>query len=283
MSQPGSGTVWGLTDTDRLRAIALVRTGTVYDLGVPLDSNMPQGPRDTFGGFRVTQFRTPRALREQASPPPFDFSMEIVTASIHQGTHIDGLAHIHSRGQMHGGYATAQEYTDFGWRRGGAEHIPAIISRGVLLDVAGVIGPDPLPERHEITAAELARCREAEGVALRPGDVVLVRTGRIGRFKAGLESYFDNAPGVGRDAAIWLHEQGMTALGTDTSGTEPQPVADDGATTHVAMLVDRGVLLLEILDLDSLSAAGVYEFCFACLPLPIVGATGSWARPVALC
>jgi kynurenine formamidase len=276
------GPVWSLTDADRVQALSLARTGAVHDLGVPMHQGMPLGPADTFGGFRLTPYRTPQALVHQADPPPFDLSMEIVTASIHQGSHLDGLAHIHSRGRMHGGQATVAQYADFGWRYGGAEHIPPIVSRGVLLDVAGVLGPDPLPGRHEVTPDQLAACAAAQQVKLTAGCVVLVRTGRMALFKAGSEDYFSDAPGVGRDAAVWLHERGMVALGTDTSGTEPQPLADPAATTHVAMLVERGVLLLEILDLDQLAADRVYEFCFICLPLPIVGATGSWVRPIAL-
>jgi kynurenine formamidase len=88
--------------------------------------------------------------------------------------------------------------------------------------------------------------------------------------------------GISREGALWLYEQGMCALGTDTTATEPCPLADLERTRHVAMLVDRGVPLLEILDLDGLAAERVFELLFVCTPLKFVGATGSWVRPIAI-
>jgi kynurenine formamidase len=275
-------TVWDLTDENRRAALAIPRAGLTVDLSVPMAPDMPQGPRETFGGYRLTPYRTPAAVRNQADPPPFDFSMELVSASIHVGTHLDGLAHIHSRGRMHGGLRTADEYADFGWRANGAEHIPPVLTRGVLLDVAGHAGAPMLADDHTVTPEELDACATAAGVDVRPGDAVLVRTGKIADFKAGRESYFAPAPGIGRAAGVWLRDRGAAVVGTDTSGTEPQPLADPTASTHEALLVDGGVLLLEILDLDELAALGATEFLLVCLPLRLVGATGSWVRPVAV-
>jgi kynurenine formamidase len=112
-----------------------------------------------------------------------------------------------------------------------------------------------------------------------PGDIVLMRTGKILDF--GDEAAFQAAePGVGRDAAIWLYDQGMSVLGTDTTGTEPLPFADPAKTTHVAMLVERGVHLMENLNLELVAAEQVTEGLFIALPLKITGATGSWIRPI---
>ncbi len=263
-------------------ALRIAQTGRCYDLATELGHHMPQGPPETFGGFRVTPYRTPQALIQPEDPPPFDFSMELITGSVHVGTHIDGLAHIHSRGCMFGGHRTTESYTDFGWRHNGAETIAPIIVRGILLDVASALGVTVLQDGHEITVAELRACARIQGTEVRTGDAVLVRTGKIAQFLAHDEQYFAGQPGVGADAAIWLHDQGMSVLGTDTSGTEPHPILDLARTTHQAMLVDRGVHLLEILDLEQLARDHVYEFCLICLPLKIVGATGSWVRPVAL-
>jgi hypothetical protein len=69
---------------------------------------------------------------------------------------------------------------------------------------------------------------------------------------------------------------------TDTTGTEPLPFADPAATTHRAMLVDRGVHLLENLYLEDLATDGISEGLFVCLPLKITGATGSLVRPLAI-
>ena len=264
-------------------ALQLAAHGRVYDLATVLSRDMPQGPAATFGGFRISPFRTPRALARPEDPPPFDFSMEVVTGSLHLGTHLDGLAHIHASGRMFGEIPTGAAYSDFGWKANGVENVPPIVGRGVLFDVPAALGTDPLPDGFEVTETHLRATAELQGTELRANDIVLVRTGKISQFKDGREEFFGPQPGVGAAAAIWLYESGMVVLGTDTSGTEPHPILDLANTTHQAMLVERGVLLLEIVDLDGLARDRVYEFAFVCLPLKIVGATGSWARPIAIC
>ena len=53
-----------------------------------------------------------------------------------------------------------------------------MIARGVLLDVAGTHGVDVLPDSYAITPDDLQDTVQKQGVELRKGDVVLVRTGR---------------------------------------------------------------------------------------------------------
>jgi kynurenine formamidase len=51
---------------------------------------------------------------------------------------------------------------------------------------------------------------------------------------------------------------------------------------HVHFLVDRGIHIMECLNLEGLAAARVYEFLFIAAPLKIRGATGSPIRPLAV-
>jgi kynurenine formamidase len=112
---------------------------------------------------------------------------------------------------------------------------------------------------------------------------VLIRTGWFAAwYRTNPAVYFDSQPGVGPDAALWLYDRGMALLGTDTSGTEVIPMPDKERTTHGVMLVERGVHLIEIMDLEAVAAERIHEFCFVCLPLRITGATGSWLRPIAI-
>ena len=78
----------------------------------------------------------------------------------------------------------------------------------------------------------------------------------------------------------------MTVFGSDTGGTEPQPVRDWSRTVHVELLTRRGIHLVEWMDLDSLATALTgherTDFLFIALPLRITGATGSWVRPIAI-
>jgi kynurenine formamidase len=267
---------------ERLAAVSLVRSGRVYDLGNDLARDMPKGPDETFGGFRLTPYHVPQALYRRDDPPAFDFSVETVQGALHLSTHIDAPAHIATRGRHFGGVEVADAYDDFGWKENGIERTPPIVGRGVLLDVPRVRGADKLPDLYEITRDDLEACLADHGVELRAGDAVLVRTGKQLDYHGDGRAYFDAQPGVGRDAGIWLYEQGMAVLGTDTTATEPCPFPDLERTTHVALLTDRGVNLIEILNLEELAADRVHEFLFVCLPLKIRGATGSWVRPVAI-
>lgn len=283
--RPGDGSSRGLDRLEPgevLSALAGVREGRVLELNTTFGRDMPQGSPDSFYGFRVTQYRTPKALTSNASPG-FDFSMDVITASPHLGTHIDGLAHISCHGQMFGGHELADVYTDFGWKANGMEESKPVVGHGVLLDVARSKGVEHLPDRYEITPDDVRATLEAQGTELRRGDSVLVRTGWFKAwYDADPDTYFASQPGVGPDAALWLYEGGMALLGTDTSGTEVIPMPDPERTTHGVLLVERGVHVIEIMDLESVADEGIFEFLFICLPLRITGATGSWVRAVAV-
>lgn len=264
-----------------LAALASVSRGRVYDLGTELSADMPHGPRDTFAAFRLTPYRTPRCLCDPGYAG-HDFSMELIMGAPHLGSHIDGFAHIQENGRIFGNVAAIDAFDDFGWKQHGMETVPPIVTRGVLIDVPRSLGLEKLPDDFEIEPAHIDQCLDAQGIEVRVGDVVLVRTGKMLDYHNNPTSYFVAHAGVGVEAALALYEKGMAVLGTDTTATEPFPLRDEQHTTHRAMLVQRGVHLLEILDLEELSADRVYTFLFVCLPLKIVGATGSWVRPIAV-
>ena len=283
--RPGDGSQIGLDrlgPEELLSALRGVTEGRVLELSTTFGRDMPQGSPDAFYGFRVTQYRTPKALTSKASPG-FDFSMDVITASPHLGTHIDGLAHISCHGRMFGDHELADVYSDFGWTANGMEHSQPVVGRGVLLDVARAKGVGHLPDRYEITPEDVQATLGAQGTQVRPGDSVLVRTGWLKAwYDSAPDTYFASQPGVGPDASLWLYDQGMALMGTDTSGTEVIPMPDPERTTHGVMLVERGVHLIEIMDLESVADEACYEFLFICLPLRINGATGSWVRAVAV-
>jgi kynurenine formamidase len=51
---------------------------------------------------------------------------------------------------------------------------------------------------------------------------------------------------------------------------------------HVHLLVEKGIHIIECLNLEQLAAERVYEFTFVAVPLKIRGGTGSPIRPVAV-
>ena len=281
-----------LTREQVLQALALVSEGRRYDLDCGRFPGMPVFPGHP--PFQVLSYRTPRGLDNQDDQEwlrdndvNFRWNSEVVTGTVHTGTHIDALSHI-TAGDGHGwfgGGSAERDVGDFGPLRDDATEIPALITRGVLLDVAGARGVDALPAHEAIGAEELRQVAEREGVDLRSGDVALVRTGYLSGWPDADFIAAHEQAGIDRDAALWLAEHGAVAVGADTEALEvlPSTVAGNPHPVHIALLNERGIFIIEMVDCEELARDRVYEFCFVCLPLAIRGATGSMVRPVALC
>jgi kynurenine formamidase len=213
-------------------------------------------------------------------------SSGILIMTEHTGTHIDALCHQAYNHRLHGNVEVTSEIeTPWGFKRHGIERVDPVVGRGVLLDVAASKGVDHLPKHQRISAKELQACAGIEGVEVRKGDVLLVRTG-YGKFWNDAAKY-DEAAGVSPDGARWLASIGVRAVGADNMGWE----VDDGAADpdmgitlpcHALMLVDHGIHIIENMNLELLGAEKVYEFFFVCTPLKFVGATGSPVRPIAI-
>lgn len=264
-----------------LRGLQLVSRGRIYDLGLDLGEHVPQGDPGAFVPFSLQWRTTPEACARDGHA--HQFAAETIIGALHVGTHIDGLAHIASEGLIFGGHAVADVRTDRGFVVHGMETVRPIVTRGVILDIAGHREVDALPDGYEVTVDDVRDAMDRDSIDLNPGDVVCVRTGKVREYYTDAVAYQRAQPGVGPAAAIWLHERGMAVLATDTTGTEPLPFPDESRTTHKAMIVERGVHLIENLFLDEVASEGVFEGLFVCLPLRITGATGSWVRPILIC
>ena len=266
-----------ITQHVMLRALAGVTQGKTYDLAEEIYEGMPEIP-----GLARFQFAFTHTPEGTALDGGMEFCAEVFSATAHCSTHIDALVHIQSDGKIFEDHAVSDARGDRGWKTHGVETIPPLIGRGVVIDVAKFLDQPRLPDGYEITARLLEDSLEAVDGSLEPGDIVLVRTGKIQQFNTDPDAFMAGQPGIGRDAAIWLADQGVAVICSDTATTEPFPLADPTHTAHVAMLVDRGVHLIENLNLEALSAEAVTHGLFIALPLKLRGATGSWVRPVLL-
>lgn len=257
----------------------LLRSGTAYDLSHELRPGMPvYGPHPPYSISMYRRHGDPHAVQRAGGS---SFANEQLVTSTHVATHIDALGHFSRNGQLHGGCPADAVESVHGLAALDAAEIGPIVRRGVLLDVAGHRGVDNLEGGSAITGAELAEVAAA-GPAVEAGDVALIRTG-WSRFW-GDAPRFNNAgvgwPGPDDSGARWLVERGVWAAGSDTPAFECIPTPGD--SVHALLLVDAGVYIIENLHLDELAAAGVREFLFLAMPLPIVGATGSPLRPLAV-
>jgi kynurenine formamidase len=200
---------------------------------------------------------------------------DAIALGTHVGTHIDSLSHFSCNGVCFGGKAVAQTYGS-GMTELSVDRIEPISRRGVLLDVAGVEGFEELPEDFEILPEHFERAQRAE---IRPGDVVLIRTGWARLFENSAR-YVNNArgPGPGLTGAEWLSARGIFAAGADTVVFEKSPSKME---VHVHFLVEKGIHIIEVLNLEELARDGVYEFQFVAAPMKIRGGTGAPVRPLA--
>ncbi len=203
----------------------------------------------------------------------------IIVTPEHSGTHIDALAHQAENLTLHGGvHVDDGVQTSAGFKQLGIETMAPLVSRGVLLDVAGERRLDP---NYAITPADLER---AATVDVRKGDVVLIRTG-YGALWSNNEEYL-RAAGVSAAGSRWLVERKVSAVGADNMAFDVMGPADPELKVtlpgHVLLLVRAGIPIIENLNLEELAAAKVYEFLFVCLPLKMRGATGSPVRPIAI-
>jgi kynurenine formamidase len=243
----------------------------VYDLAQPYFTGMPHHP--THPPFL---FSLVKRHGDFTGPAGHSSAAESMALGGHVGTHIDALCHYSCGGKLHGGQdvAPVQSYAG-GLEALSVDTIAPILRRGVLLDIAGAT---ILPEDFEITPAHL---EAAQTVEIRPGDVVLLRTGWATywndprKFISGVRG-----PGPALAGARWLSDHGVFAAGSDTLAFEKVPAPS--MPVHVHFLVDRGIHIMECLNLEGLAAARVYEFLFIAAPLKIRGATGSPIRPLAV-
>ncbi len=146
-----------------------------------------------------------------------------------------------------------------------------------MLDIAGLEGVEALPADFEITPIHLDRATRCE---IREGDVVFVRTGWA-RFFHDAKAYINNvtAPGPALAAARWLSDRKIFAAGSDTVAFEKVPAAS--MPVHMHLLVDSGIHIIEVLNLEELAHDRVFEFTLIAAPMNIRGATGAPIRPLA--
>ena len=243
----------------------------VYDLGQPYFTGMPHWPAHPPFLFGLT-----KRHGDMVGPAGNSSAADAMALGSHVGTHIDALCHFSCGGMLHGGHAVeALQSWSGGLQKFSVDTVPPILRRGVLLDVAGAA---PLAEDCEITPRQLEAARKTE---IRPGDVVLLRTGWARYFEDARRFVNETRlPGPGLAAAQWLSARGIFAAGSDTVAFEVSPVAS--MPVHVHLLVESGIHIIECLNLEELAADGVTEFLFVGVPMKIRGATGAPLRPLAL-
>lgn len=265
------------TATDPL--VAAAQGASVFDLSRPYSTGMPQSPNHPAFRHGLDRRHGDRVRSDGGSA-----AADIITTGCHVGTHVDALAHVSHDGCLHGGIDATEAQTGGRFDQLGIDAMDPYVGRGVLLDVPAAVGVERLDGGVEITTDQLD---EAKGdIGIRPGDVVLIRSGWGQLWEHG-DPYVGSetgVPGVAEAGAHWLAAHQPAAVGADTIAFERIEPGKGHATlpAHRVLLVEEGINIIETLDLEALAASGAREFLLVVAPLKIVGATGAPVRPLAV-
>jgi kynurenine formamidase len=229
-------------------------------------------------------------LDPQPYPGAFRYADDYVVMALQAASQWDALAHVHYDGLLYNGFP-ANSITARGAAHCSIDRLsPGLVGRGLLLDIARLRGVDWLPAGAAIYPGELDAALSAQGTEVRPGDILLVRTGwRLKFVRDGDKRAFKaGEPGLSVGCTQWLHDRGVAAVGCDNFAVEvlPGEYPDEYLPFHMIAIRDMGMPLAEILDLEALAADcaadGRYEFLFSGAPLPFTGGVGSPVNPLAI-
>ena len=289
-----------ITPEKILKAMRIPKTGQTYELGRIYEQEMPQyGYRPYF----LTVIPAAEAAKEGTGVAQQDY----FTGFIGQmGTQYDAFGHQGKTVRMADGSLKNVYYNGFsqddltGKNRGvgglealGVEHVKPIVTRGILIDIAGYKGVPVLESRYEVTLADVRGALAKQGMnerTIEPGDAIL--------FNYGWAMYWNNpqkyndarffvgenqgSPGIGVEVARWAVDKKASMVGADSCCVTIQPPTRPELGNVHHELLFGGVGMLENMDLRELARDRVYEFLYLNLTERIRGATGSPVRPIAI-
>jgi kynurenine formamidase len=280
-----------MTENSRAKILSRITGGASYDLSVEYFIGMPSMQIAGDPHYRIWMTHTPQGT---VNDDPLNVGKDIndhvsftgaaISLYTHMGTHIDALNHFGLNGKIWNGFSASKHLGDRGWNVAGAEKIPPIIARGVLIDVAAAKSVDMLADGYRITRDDLVEALKQQNLQIQEGDVVLIRTGRM-RLYENTSLYMANPPGLGMTAAKFLvEENGAMIVGADNMGFEsyPSEVEDNYVPLHTYLLAQHGVPIIELINLEELSQDQIYEFAFIGGSLKLRGADAAPIRPIAV-
>jgi kynurenine formamidase len=276
-----------MTPETRTAIMAEADYAKMFDLAVEFFQGMPSWTAGGDPPYQIWMTHTPdgeHVENAKGNAPTSEhqtYSGDAFSMYTHCGTHIDTLNHYGYDGQIWNCFEVAKELGCRTWHVCGAEKHPPIIARGVLIDVAAALGVEMLPDSYGIGADDLRKALDRQGTKLLPGDVVIIRTGRMTVWPE-FDAYLVNEPGLNLEGAKLLAEAGAIVIAGDNVGVEqlPSAVPDDWIPVHSYLLAECGIAIMEVVNCEELSEAELYEFAFFAATIPLRGATGAPLRPV---
>ncbi len=274
---------------------ASIRTGDVFTLQVQIGK---EGSPDPVWPNRTSAVRTPKMdegyfLRGEAPEPRggHHYADDKIDMFLQGSTQYDALGHLWYDGKIWNGYDATTTIGSL--KKASVLSIAerGVVGRGVLIDMARFRGKKWLDRAEAFTHHDLMAAAAAQGCEISKRDILVIRTGWIGRFYQvpASEFYADwNEPGLvySRELVEWFQEREIPNLVTDTIANEQSFDPETGIEMrlHCALMRNLGIAMTEICWLDDLAEACAadarWTFLYAAAPLKVVGASGGPVNPI---
>jgi len=276
------GNVNYITPAKTLAATKLVTKGKAYRLAIETNKDTPAYPPRTWA---VTIVQPGQNAGASLGPTKTTYNDDQINGWSGIGTQIDGLGHI----GIDNLYYNCNKSGDFaatdGLKKLGIEHVPAIATRGVLLDMAGYFNTDIVKEGTAFNRADIEGAMKRQGIkSIDKGDVVLFYTGWLKLLGKDNKRYGSVGPGLGRDGAKYLASLEVAMIGTDTWAFEAVPFEKDAGVfeVHQILIPLNGIHILENINTEEMVKDQAWEFLFTLGPARITGGVQAIVNPIAI-
>lgn len=275
------GALNNLSPEKVIQAARLVTTGKTYALGVETGPDSPAYPPRQYSMTILQLDAGTGAPRGSNRATGND---DLMTLWMGIGSQIDGLGHMGIDHVYYNGNRAEDFVEVTGLNRLSIDKLPPMVSRGVLLDMAKLLGKPILDAGTAFNSAEIKAAASTQGVKIEKGDVVLFHTGWLNVAEQDKAAFMAGEPGLGVDGARYLAELGVVAVGSDSWAVEVLPFEDPDQffPVHPELLAKNGVYILENMDTRALAADGVSEFLFVLGQPRFVGAVQAVINPIAI-
>ena len=282
------GTLNFLSQQKALNAIQSVEHGVQVSCARPVEFSasvdVPRPPQH----FMVSAGDTYRPYESDEREVAMDYFGLIFHG--HTVTHIDSLSHFFWNGQTYNGrpstvVSTAEGATEF-------DVMPStggIVTKGVLVDAPLLRGVDYIERGDGVGVDDVLAAESEHGVKVESGDVLLLRTGQLGRrsITGPVDVWKDGSSGPSPELLPLIHEREVAVLGSDTGNdVGPNPYSKFTNPVHQVGIVGLGLWILDNAWLDDLAdeckRQGRWEFMISILPLKLPTVTGSPVNPMAI-
>jgi kynurenine formamidase len=271
------------------RGLGALRNVQIIDLSLPISQNTmePDPPRIDYIDHlhaahelaaAATHFIRRSAVDKATSPTITPDAFQDHLGLANENLHLDTHAGTHMDAPWHYGPLCESKPSKT------IDQIPLdwCFAPGVVLDLRHK------PSGTLITPGDLQTALLTIGYTLRPGDIVLLMTGADKHFTQN--DYFSAHAGMGRDATLWLLDQGIRIIGIDGWGFDrPANVmledylkTKNPSALFPAHLTGREREYCQIENMGTLDRIPVpYGFWVACFPVKVERGSAGWVRAVA--